>query len=245
MRTGGMLDTYAAIKAGFRPAWGTEIDERKRSLWRKLTRTRDLGSTWNVNWEDQLLVDLLITGQPCTNYSSSDYKLGESGDTGYMYVKQSEPILKIQPNTFCLEMVANVKNIDSGEATQKLKDALEHNYVIKDKVIRTIDHGDASNKERIFVVGVHKRLGPELANSFEWPRTDDKRHLEARRLAEPDEDVPEQYVRRHKSPIKVTHKSVQEMHMRKLAQMGKGNGTLIIPTFHILMGWDMEYPNHP
>jgi hypothetical protein len=133
-------------------------------------------------------------------------------------------------------MVANVQNIDSAGAIQKLKAALEHNYVIKDKVIRTIDHGDSSNRERVFVVGVHKRLGQDFANSFEWPRTDDKRHLEARRLAEPDEDVPEPYVRRHKSPIKVTHKPVKDMHMHKLAQLGKGMGHSSFP--HSIYSWD-------
>ena len=47
--SGGCLDTLAAIRSGFTPVWGTEICERKRYMWRDLTRTRDLGSTWDVN----------------------------------------------------------------------------------------------------------------------------------------------------------------------------------------------------
>jgi site-specific DNA-cytosine methylase len=64
-------------------------------MWRKLTKTRDLGDTWTVDWKEQLVVDLIISGQPCTDYSSSGGQRGTVGDTGYMYVQQAELLLKI------------------------------------------------------------------------------------------------------------------------------------------------------
>ena len=75
--SGGCLDTLAAIRAGFTPVWGTEICERKRAMWRDLTRTRDLGSTWDVNWEDQVVPDMIISGTPCIDFSSSGGCMGE------------------------------------------------------------------------------------------------------------------------------------------------------------------------
>ena len=84
--SGGCLDTLAAIRSGFKPIWGTEVDERMRTLWGHLTGTPDLGDTFSVDWESQPTPDLLISGSPCTNFSSSGNQLGDEGDTGWMFV---------------------------------------------------------------------------------------------------------------------------------------------------------------
>ena len=73
--SGGCLDTLAALRCGFRPIWGTEVDERLRTVWSHLTGAPDLGDTFKVDWQHQVVPDLLISGQPCTNYSSSGNQL--------------------------------------------------------------------------------------------------------------------------------------------------------------------------
>ena len=88
--SGGLLDTIASIRAGFRPVWGTEICHRKRTLWHKLTGTQDLGDTLQVDWSNQTVPDCLISGMPCTDYSSSGSRTGEDGDTGHLYVDQCD-----------------------------------------------------------------------------------------------------------------------------------------------------------
>ena len=85
LSSGGCLDTLAALRCGFRPLWGTEVDERLRALWSHLTHTPDLGDTFNIDWHNQAVPDMLISGQPCTNYSSSGNQLGDEGETGHMF----------------------------------------------------------------------------------------------------------------------------------------------------------------
>jgi len=187
--SGGCLDTLAAIRAGFTPVWGTEICERKRAMWRDLTRTRDLGSTWDVNWEDQVVPDMIISGTPCIDFSSSGACMGEYGKTGWMFSEQAKPILLLSPNSFCIEMVANCLKVNGGRAFKALVTQLETQYVIKHEVIRTVEHGDSSNRTRVFIVGLHKRLGAE-ANSFVCP-IGDAPPTPARAVSVPDHLVDE------------------------------------------------------
>ena len=182
--SGGCLDTLAAIRSGFTPVWGTEICERKRSMWRDLTRTRDLGSTWDVNWNEQVVPDMIISGTPCIDFSSSGACMGEYGNTGWMFSAQAEPILLLSPNSFCIEMVANCLKVNGGRAFKSLVDQLETQYIIKHEVIRTMEHGDSSNRTRVFIVGLHKRLG-DAAHSFVFP-TGDAPPTPARSQAVPD-----------------------------------------------------------
>ena len=157
--SGGCLDTLAAIRAGFVPIWGTEICERKRAMWRSLTHTEDLGSTWDVDWSNQLVPDMLISGTPCTDFAPSGTCRGEYGPTGWMFEAQAAPILLMQPNSFCIEMVENAVRVNGGRALSSLLNKLKEKYEVTHQVIRTIDHGDASNRTRLFIVGLHKRLG--------------------------------------------------------------------------------------
>ena len=146
--SGGCLDTLAAIlvSAGFTPVWGTEICERKRAMWRDLTRTRDLGSTWDDNWEDQVVPDMIISGTPCIDFSSSGACRGEYGDTGWMFSEQAKPILLLSPNSFCIEMVANCLKDNGGRAFKALVTQLATQYVIKHVIIRMVEHGNSSIK---------------------------------------------------------------------------------------------------
>ena len=168
---GGCLDTLAAIRSGFKPIWGTEICERKRTIWSLLTGkdTPDLGDTFKVNWSNQESPDLLISGAPCTNYSSSGNTKGDEGETGWMFVKQADPILTLEPKAFVLEQVSNVVNVHSGRELKTLISSLRKLYVIKTKVIHTIDHGDGTNRQRLFIVGLHRRLG-QAAYMFKFPK---------------------------------------------------------------------------
>jgi hypothetical protein len=126
-------------------------------------------------------------------------------------------------------MVANAMKINEGKAIKELTKKLERTYVIKLKVIRTNDHGDASNRTRLFIVGVHKRLGSTVSESFEWPQGT-SRHVTARALAQPDDEVPQKYKRFHARPIKIGRvDDPQPGYMHKLAHLHKGMGPSAMP----------------
>ena len=68
--------------------------------------------TFTHDWSNARHVTLLKSGQTCIDYSlSGPYFRGESGgrdgETGWMFVKQDDPILTIQPTAFVLEMVSS------------------------------------------------------------------------------------------------------------------------------------------
>ena len=114
--SGGCLDTLAAIRSGFVPIWGTEIDPVMKTMWSDLTGTKCLGDTFAVDYSQQRRPSCLFSGQPCPDFSLSGGKKGVCGNTGWQYVAQCDVILKLQPHSFVLEMVANVMDIDNGSA---------------------------------------------------------------------------------------------------------------------------------
>ena len=196
--SGGCLDTLAAIRMGFLPVWGTEVCERKRQLFTKLCpNATDLGDTFAVDWESgqHETPDLITSGQTCIDYSSSGPRTGENGDTGWMFLQQAQPLLTIQPNSFCLEMVANCLRVNKGSAVKRLIQKLRSKYIVKSKIIHTAKFHDGTNRTRLFIVGFHKRLG-EAAYQFQFPDPIVDDPPIARTYAVPDEEVPEQYKRK-------------------------------------------------
>ena len=53
LSSGGLLCTMAAIRSGFVPRWGTEINETMQKMWRDLTNTASLDSRWNISYSDE------------------------------------------------------------------------------------------------------------------------------------------------------------------------------------------------
>ena len=233
--SGGCLDTLAAIRSGFKPIWGTEVDKRMRTLWGHLTGTPDLGDTFSVDWESQPTPDLLISGSPCTNFSSSGNQLGDEGDTGWMFVEQARPILQLEPKSFVLEMVANAVHVHHGREIKELSRRLRGMYVVKQKVIKTIEHGDGTNRTRIFFVGLHRRFGAGAhivrfrKGTCMFPPT-------ARSYAVPDKQVPDKYWRDIANARVFNAKLPQAGKLHKIAELGKGMGHSRLP--HAIYGWD-------
>ena len=109
--SGGCCDTLASIRAGFTPVWGSECCPIKNRMFSALTGTECYPDTFAHDWSNARHVTLLKSGQTCIDYSlSGPYFRGESGGrdgkTGWMFVKQVDPILTIQPTAFVLEMVS-------------------------------------------------------------------------------------------------------------------------------------------
>lgn len=232
--SGGCLDTLAALRSGFRPIWGTEVDERMRTLWSSLTGTPDLGDTFGVDWGNQSTPDLLIAGQPCTDYSASGKKKGDEGETGWMFCEQATPILTLEPNSFVLEMVSNALHVHKGRALRKLLNRLHRMYVIKLKVIRTIEHGDGTNRTRLFIVGFHKRMG-RAAYMFRFPKGE-AQPQPARSYAVPDAYVPDKYWRDLTHVHMLSKRPTMAGRLHKIAQIGHGMGHSSMP--HAIYSWD-------
>ena len=122
-------------------------------------------------------------------------KIGETG--GSLYVWQGKWIREISPDIAVIEQTANARNINGGEDLQSLVTELEKDYVVHIDVIRVWHYGDVSNRTRLFLVCVHRRHGLK-ASQFKFPlhKFDTSRYPTAADIAQPDFDVPSQYLLR-------------------------------------------------
>ena len=244
LSSGGCGDSIAAVLSGFKILWGTEIDEGKRALFRDLTGAIDMGNTFDADLHECQRPQVIISGQPCTDYSTSGSRTGEGGATGWQYTQQTDLINKIRPRAFVLEMVANAKRVNGGREVQKVIRALSNNYVVHEQVVRCEHHGDSSNRERLFIVGFDRIYG-DKAHRYEFPQGSPKSAKSARELAQRDDDVPErfwvtpeQWTREHKkfSYTQAVYPERYDGKIHKIAQLGEGMGHSSIP--HAIYDWE-------
>lgn len=227
LSSGGLLCTIAAIRSGFTPKFGTEIDEKMKKMWRDLTGLDSLGDTFAQEFTEEQNVVYLKSGQPCTDHSSSHAKCmppGVQGETGWQYVEQASKILQIKPKAICLEMVANVLDIDGGKAVVELTEMLQGEYYLHPKVLRVAEYGDCSNRERLFIVGFSKTMG-EIGKTFRFPKAeyDNEKYYSAKDVAIPDEDVPEKFWI-HDEPNSIPFMEPRPLCIHKIGQRGPGMG---------------------
>ena len=171
------------------------------------------------------------------DYSLSGSRTGSQGDTGWMFKQQTEVLLTVHPDIFVLEMVANAVNINDGYEVQYGIDKMSRQYHVKHETLRVNDYGDASNRERLFIVGVSHSLG-EASKEFEFPTPREPTKV-ARDIAVPDEEVPQKYWRRlygrrqqHES------KGRTPGQLQKLLHLAPGMGHSRFP--HAIYSWDGE-----
>ena len=75
-------------------------------------------------------VKYIKAGAPCPDYSRSGSKLGEQGETGWMFVQQAEVIVKKRPWAFCLEISDHADEVNGGK---EVVDAILENKDLKYK----------------------------------------------------------------------------------------------------------------
>jgi len=167
--------------------------------------------------------------------SLSGSKTGTGGDTGWMFTSQTDVLLNVQPDTFVLEMVANALKVDPA-AVDKIVDIMSEKYDVQREVLRVAEHGDESNRERLFIVGVHNRLQAPKG-IFKFPEPMHGHSRTARDIAVPDQEVPRRYWKRIHG-IKPRDRMYKRTpgHLNKLVQLATGMGHSSMP--HAVYTWD-------
>ena len=204
MATGGCLDSMAAALAGFRHLGGTEdvstaLGAVKASLFSDLTGARCYGDTraWR-EWVPLITegIDYLKAGQPCTDYASLGKQLGRHGKKGGdLFLLQVQIILALKPKVLRLEMVPNALNVNDAYEVKAVLSELSTLYHVHSGLIPCWQHGDASARIRLFIVGLRSDIFDD--DAWEWPDAicDESFHPIARDIAVPDSDVSKQYWR--------------------------------------------------
>jgi site-specific DNA-cytosine methylase len=194
--SGGCLDTIAAMRVGFKPVWSSEIDQAQARMYKDLTGNECLGDTFGAAVKNADRVHYIKSGQPCTDWARSGNGKGASGETGWMFVKQTEVILSKMPQAFRLEISDNAVNVNEGQAVKLITAALEAKYALYQRLIEMWRFGDPSNRKRLFIVGFDLRLG-QVAHDFKWPKPSfyEDNVPVGRVIAVNDDEVPKAYWR--------------------------------------------------
>ena len=235
--SGGLLDTFAAVRSGFKPIWGCERNASQARMWTKFTGTENLGDVFGPEVLKAKRPMYIKSGAPCPNYSLGGNHLGSKGLTGWMFVQQADVIKHIQPWVFCLEMSDNALFVNEGQEVADVKTKLSDDYIIKSKVIRLWQHGDCSNRTRLFMVGFHKDLG-QAAYDFYFPRGgfSSEKFPSARDIAVSDDEVPSRYWRTDQVPLVEIQHPLGQARLTKIGSKGDYMGLPYLP--NAVYSWD-------
>jgi len=224
----------AAVRTGFTPKWGTEIDTHLCSMWEDFTNTKCLGDTFKVSFDASHSVTYLKSGQPCPDYSSSHAGRnppGSKGETGWQFVAQVDKIRSVKPVVFLLEMVENVLFVNDGAEVKAVVTELSDDYHIHMEALAVASYGDCSNRRRLFIVGCCKdRLG-SYGEAFQFPRPefDASNQYSARDNAEPDENIPDAYWRAEDIEPFTMYREPEPLCIHRVGQARPGMGPSWMP----------------
>ena len=110
-----------------------------------------------------------ISMTPCMAYSSSGKQLGRHClKTGYMFVLQVKHILDVAPDIVVLENVGNTVAVNNGEDLKLVIKQLREKYVVHHDILKVVDFGDPSNRQRLTIVGIHRRF-QKKATEYKFP----------------------------------------------------------------------------
>lgn len=237
--SGGCLDTLAAIRAGFKPIWSSEINTEQAAMFEDLTGRPCLGDTFGADVANADKVKYIKSGQPCPDYSCIGVGAGANGKTGWMFTEQVDMLLESEPWALCLEMSANAKFVNDGAEVDSVLKRLSNKYVVYCKVLQMAHFGDGSNRKRLFIVGFLRRLG-QAAHEFKWPERayTNECVATAREIAVPDLEVTDRYW--NDNVIEVEHLTPTlpnwKHRLQFVARLGDGIGPAENP--NAILSWE-------
>jgi DNA (cytosine-5)-methyltransferase 1 len=114
--------------------------------------------------------DVLLGGFPCQPFSNAGLKRGFEDTRGTLFFDVARIVADKQPSVILLENVKGFANHDKGKTLQVVQETLEDlGYNVFYKVLNARDFGVPQNRERIFIVGLHKRKLGSIGFNFPNP----------------------------------------------------------------------------
>jgi DNA (cytosine-5)-methyltransferase 1 len=117
--------------------------------------------------------DILLAGFPCQSFSTAGKNLGFQDSRGVLFFEIEKILIEKQPASFILENVKNLINHNKGKTFKIILDKLRNaNYEIGFSVLNAIDYGCPQNRERVFIVGMNKKIfgAIKFEDVFKWPK---------------------------------------------------------------------------
>lgn len=129
---------------------------------------RPAGDITTVGAEEIPGHNVLLGGFPCQPFSQAGHKKGFEDTRGTLFFDVARILDFHKPEMFLLENVKGFLGHDKGNTFRVVKSVLEElNYLVFHKVLNARDFGVPQNRERIYIIGIHKeKLGSFL---FDFP----------------------------------------------------------------------------
>ncbi len=105
-------------------------------------------------------LDIYVCGFPCQPFSLSGNRKGSSDPRGTIFDFCVKSINLTNTKVFILENVRGLISVEDGEYWKYILSELKKldKYNIYYKVLNTKDYGIPQNRERVYIVGIHKKI---------------------------------------------------------------------------------------
>lgn len=168
---GGMR--LALQNLGCECVFSSEIDHFAQKTYAKNFGEVPAGDIKNIPINEIPSHEILLAGFPCQSFSTAGKNLGFQDSRGTLFFEIEKILKKSHPHSFILENVKNLKNHDNGRTFQVILDKLKAaDYHVEYAVLNAIDFGCPQNRERIFIVGLSRRMFGDIKflDVFKWPK---------------------------------------------------------------------------
>ena len=119
--------------------------------------------------------DILCAGFPCQAFSIAGKRGGFEDTRGTLFFDVAEIIKRKQPKAVFLENVKGLRNHNGGRTLATILNVLRNDlgyFVPEPQILNAKDFGVPQNRERIFIVGFHKKTG---IKEFKYPKPSKKK----------------------------------------------------------------------
>jgi DNA (cytosine-5)-methyltransferase 1 len=170
---GGMRMAFES--AGGKCVFSSEWDQFAQKTYEANFGEKPSGDISLIEATDIPKFDVLVAGFPCQPFSSIGKRQGFNHPTqGTLFYDIVRILEHHSPKMFLLENVAGLTTHDGGRTLSVILETLDElGYFVEWQVLNSADFGVPQFRERIYLVGVRKRLRNKVA--FEFPKPSRKR----------------------------------------------------------------------
>ena len=116
-----------------------------------------------------------------------------------MFTAQTVIIMQLQPSAIRLEISDHAIKVHEGGEVNRVVNILKQCYIITTRIIPVWWYGDCTTRQRLFIIGLHQRLGT-AAHQFKFPAATHNANtlIKFRDIAVMDHEVKPEYWRHDK-----------------------------------------------
>jgi len=165
--------------------------------------------------------DILCAGFPCQAFSIAGKRGGFKDTRGTLFFDVAEIIRRKQPKAIFLENVKGLRNHNGGRTLETILNVLRNDldyFVPEPQIVNAKDFGVPQNRERIYIVGFHKKTG---IKEFKYPKPINKKVCF--------KDIKEENVVQTKYYLSTQYIKTLRNHKARHESKGNGFGFEIIP----------------